>query len=99
MLRYNFDKHDQVQHRYGGVYEFIGHATDTATGQEVVIYQHVWPFEGNELYSRPSTEFYDGRFRKLSDIEFMAIKNKLSTEAMREIIKHNKANGLTVWSA
>lgn len=94
MNRYFFEKDDYVQHRYGGVYQFVGHATDTSTGQEVVVYAHVWPFD-DKLFTRPSSEFYDGRFIRLTDLEFIELKKAYSTEQMQNSIKHNKANGLT----
>lgn len=96
MNRYDFIEEDLVQHRYGGVYTFVGHATNTVDGSPVVVYKHVWPFN-TKLFSRPESEFYDKRFRKITPLEFIEIKKKWTTSEMQALIQSNKDNSVTIW--
>lgn len=64
-----------MRHRYGGFYEFSTLAIDTSNGESVAVYRHLWPFEGT-WFTRPSVEFFDGRFRQATQEELDSFKQK-----------------------
>jgi hypothetical protein len=53
------------KHRDGGLYQHVYSGKTTTDGSSVEIYHHLWPFEMG-VWSRPSTEFWDGRFTEIS---------------------------------
>ena len=48
------------QHVDGGLYRFVNYARSADTGGEVVVYEHLWPFEPG-LWVRNRAEF-ESRF-------------------------------------
>jgi hypothetical protein len=52
------------QHRKGQFYEILGFALEEATLRQVVVYQRVGG-EGHQIWTRPVTEFFDGRFKQV----------------------------------
>lgn len=56
------------QHRYGGIYIVRGISTSTVDKSNVVVYDHIYPFE-YQMYHRPYDEWCDGRFMQLNAAE------------------------------
>ncbi len=60
------------QHKKGGLYRLLGPARSSETGKiarddhcrALVAYEHLLPYK-REIWLRPSSEFFDGRFREL----------------------------------
>ena len=60
------------RHKYGGLYRLESLAKDSATGDDFVIYDHVFPFD-EERWVRPKAEFFDGRFTMVTVAEVTKI--------------------------
>lgn len=45
------------RHYKGGLYRFIAEATHTETGEQVVVYEHLWP-NPHGVYVRPAEMFF-----------------------------------------
>lgn len=54
-----------VQHRDGGLYRVKAHGKSTVDGSEVVIYEHIYPFE-QSIWVRPMAEWTVDRFKPVS---------------------------------
>lgn len=52
--------------RTGRIYIVLLHASDRHTEEEIVVFQSV---KSGRIWTRPSHEFYDGRYEKLSDAQ------------------------------
>jgi hypothetical protein len=62
--------HGIYQHGDGGIYLIIGAGRSSASGEPMVIYRHLWPFE-QELWVRPLAE-WQSRFARISYAEFQS---------------------------
>jgi len=79
------------QHRYGGIYEMKHTSLSTVDQTEWIVYQHIYPFE-QKIWHRPSSEFFDGRFREISLDELdVIIENNGDRVKFQEEIARNKA--------
>lgn len=78
------------QHRYGGLYIVLGVSKSTIDKSEWVVYEHVYPFE-RDTWHRPHAEFTDGRFRLITEEEFLDIAESNSREAFKLQIGNAKA--------
>lgn len=75
------------QHRYGGVYQIdVPSSFDTDTGEEYVVYTHVYPFEV-KTYHRKMSEFTDGRFRELAPNDVKELFSRDKESFQKEIIR------------
>jgi hypothetical protein len=54
------------RHLDGGFYRFVSHARSADTEGEVVIYEHLWPFD-QSLWVRNRTDF-EARFSSIDEI-------------------------------
>lgn len=52
-------------HKDGGLYTISTLATYTPDGSKVVVYAHVWPFDGDHTYVRPLSEWTADRFTQM----------------------------------
>ncbi|WP_063805090.1 DUF1653 domain-containing protein [Burkholderia ubonensis] len=46
-----------VRHQDGGIYRYHSTARHTDDKAELVVYEHVWPFEAGQLWARPAHEW------------------------------------------
>lgn len=91
-----FKPNQLLQHQYGGFYVFEGSALDTATGQTVAVYRHIWPFD-MALYTRPFDEFMDGRFRPVTQQDLNEAQ-AVGVEAFSALISLNKSAKRAIWN-
>ena len=66
-------------------------ATHTTTGQRLVIYTHVYPFEEN-VFARPLDEWTDDRFTRISYNDVQELLKKEQLEFQIEIGKARAQN-------
>ncbi|GLR13634.1 DUF1653 domain-containing protein [Chitinimonas viridis] len=59
--------HLHYRHTDGGLYRFVAHARSADTTGDVVVYEHLWPFEQG-LWVRDRQEF-ESRFTPISATE------------------------------
>jgi hypothetical protein len=78
------------QHRYGGLYVIRGVSSSTIDKSKWVVYEHVYPFD-RDMWHRPYEEFTDGRFRIITEEEFLDIAESNDREAFKLQIGNNKA--------
>lgn len=73
------------QHRYGGIYRVdVDRVLSTVDRSVLVVYTHIYPFE-NEVWARPLSEWEDGRFREIDEVELKSFLNKDEREFQQEI--------------
>lgn len=77
------------QHRYGGLYRVQDIATSTVDNTAWVVYMHVYPFEF-KTFIRPYDEWVDGRFKKISNIEYSQMLQKNMLDFRKEVEKNKK---------
>ena len=86
------------RHKYGGYYSYLFDVFNTVDGSCLAIYSHVWPYAQDVKFARPMSEFLDGRFREVDEIEIVAAKKKDRMKAIEEI-RRNKTQGNSVFDA
>jgi hypothetical protein len=78
------------QHRYGGIYIVKEIATSSVDKSTWVVYNHIYPFE-YQTWIKPYDEWCDGRFRKITSVEFNEFISKDRIEFQLEIGKARAA--------
>lgn len=72
------------QHRYGGVYQVLNRATHTETGESLIIYEHVYPFDRG-VWARPESMWTPDRFRHVGTEELQQLLRKNQLQFQQEI--------------
>lgn len=82
------------KHRYGGIYRHLMYAVNKDLGcEEVVVYQHIFPFEQN-TFVRKKQDFMSN-YKVLSDEELNMELQKDKYSLQKEITT-NKANNTII---
>lgn len=76
------------RHMDGGLYRFVAHAMSADTDREVVVYEHLWPFEPG-LWVRDRQEF-EARFSPVSS-EVVEAAQRGDREAAQAMVNAAKA--------
>ena len=71
------------RHLDGGLYRFVAHARSADTTADVVVYEHLWPFE-QSLWVRDRKEFEE-RFTSIDEATLHQALNRNRTEAQAEV--------------
>ena len=79
------------QHRYGGLYEVLSTSKHTETGEDLVIYEHIYPFESS-IWARPASMWTPDRFRPITEDELRLLltKDRLQFQAEIQAAKAKK---------
>lgn len=81
-----------VLHRDGGIYNIIhAKAKSSVDGSDVVVYEHVWPFE-HGVWIRPLSEWTTDRFVGITTSQLIdAVKKEPQSEAQLRITTTKRA--------
>ncbi|WP_063802284.1 DUF1653 domain-containing protein [Burkholderia ubonensis] len=70
-----------VRHQDGGIYRYHSTARHTDDQTELVVYEHVWPFDAGQLWARPAHE-WPSRFQPITndDLREAQQQNRLDAQ-------------------
>ena len=82
------NKSPYYQHKYGGVYLYLGKIINKTDDQELIHYKHIYPFEESEAVR----SYYDfgESFKNITEEEYHNIKSSKSTEEFQQQITEDK---------
>lgn len=72
------------RHLDGGIYKFVAHARSADTDGEVVVYEHLWPFE-QSLWVRNRPDF-EVRFKSIDEVTARRAMKQDRAEAQAAVI-------------
>jgi hypothetical protein len=75
-------------HKHGGLYFTLYLAVDASTGEELIVYRHVYPFEA-KVYVRPAAEWAE-RFKPIPNYQAHAIMLDIDRSELQAQIKARK---------
>ncbi|WP_063899452.1 DUF1653 domain-containing protein [Burkholderia ubonensis] len=73
-----------VRHQDGGIYRYHSTARHTDDQSELVVYEHVWPFDAGQLWARPAHE-WPSRFQPITNDELREAQQQNRLEAQTSV--------------
>jgi hypothetical protein len=71
------------RHLDGGLYRFVAHARSADTDGDVVIYEHLWPFD-QSLWVRNRADF-ESRFEPVDEVTVKRAMKRERTQAQTQV--------------
>lgn len=96
VLKATYQPGQLFRHMDGGFYQFEKSVLFADDQEELVIYQHLWPFE-NSQWARRYKEFKE-RFTPITDDEFNEVKTRNREDLKQEIetTRNNRRNSIKI---
>lgn len=74
------------RHRHGGIYTALFKAKHSDDASDVVVYEHVWPFEPNTRWVRPASEWTPDRFAPIDESDLSDAIDKGREASVAEVL-------------
>jgi len=80
------------QHKYGGLYRMITKCKHADTKEDMIVYEHMYPFD-KQTYVRNQSEFFE-KFKPITNDQYeqLLLLNKYE---MQQLINNNKRNTIS----